>query len=69
MHVADTAAHRAVLAMLMAISFGPALAETGTEGPRATAASVGDTLLPSALDPKYAKETPAKARLHTCIDQ
>jgi hypothetical protein len=26
-------------------------------------------VLPKAVDPKYGKEKPAKARLHTCVDQ
>jgi len=39
---------------------GPAQAAT----PAATA-----LVLPKAVDPKYGKEKPAKARLHTCADQ
>lgn len=27
------------------------------------------TVFPSAVSPKYAKETPGKARMHTCLDQ
>jgi hypothetical protein len=36
-----------------------------------TAAAPVDTalVLPKAIDPKYGKEKPAKARLHTCADQ
>ena len=30
---------------------------------------VGNAVFPSALDPKYAKETAGKARMHTCVDQ
>ena len=26
-------------------------------------------MFPTALSPKYAKETPGKQRLHTCLDQ
>ncbi|WP_375157472.1 hypothetical protein [Bradyrhizobium sp. RDT46] len=29
----------------------------------------GPAVYPNAVDPKYAKETPGKARLHTCVDQ
>lgn len=29
----------------------------------------GPAIYPSVVDPKYAKETPGKARLHTCVDQ
>lgn len=61
----------ALWVLLVAISSGSALAETGTEGPVAPAAStsVDDAVFPSAIDPKYEQETPTKARLHTCVDQ
>ncbi|MGY3406422.1 hypothetical protein ACVWZV_002535 [Bradyrhizobium sp. GM5.1] len=29
----------------------------------------GPAIYPNAVDPKYAKETPGKGRLHTCVDQ
>jgi hypothetical protein len=29
----------------------------------------GPAIYPSAVDPKYAKETAGKARMHTCVDQ
>ena len=29
----------------------------------------GPAIFPTAVDPKYAKETAGKARLHTCVDQ
>jgi hypothetical protein len=29
----------------------------------------GPAVFPSAVDPKYAKETAGKARMHTCVDQ
>ena len=29
----------------------------------------GNAVFPNAVDPKYAKETPGKARMHTCVDQ
>jgi hypothetical protein len=32
-------------------------------------ASVGNAVFPSAVDPKYSKETAGKARMHTCVDQ
>jgi hypothetical protein len=37
--------------------------------PAAAPAPVGNAVFPSAVDPKYAKETAGKARLHTCVDQ
>ena len=33
------------------------------------AAPSGPAVYPSAVDPKYAKETAGKARMHTCVDQ
>lgn len=33
------------------------------------AAPAGPAVFPSAVDPKYAKETAGKARMHTCVDQ
>jgi hypothetical protein len=29
----------------------------------------GRTVFPNAVSPKYSKETPGKARMHTCLDQ
>ncbi len=31
--------------------------------------SVGNAVFPSAINPKYAQETPGKGRMHTCVDQ
>ena len=30
---------------------------------------MGNAIFPNAVDPKYAKESAGKARLHTCVDQ
>jgi len=35
----------------------------------APAAPSGPAVFPNAIDPKYAKETPGKGRMHTCVDQ
>jgi hypothetical protein len=35
----------------------------------AAPAAMGNAVFPSAVDPKYAKETAGKARMHTCVDQ
>jgi hypothetical protein len=35
----------------------------------APAAPSGPAVFPNAVDPKYAKETAGKARMHTCVDQ
>ena len=37
--------------------------------PRHRAAPSGPAVFPSAVDPKYSKETDGKARMHTCVDQ
>ncbi|MBI5261469.1 MAG: hypothetical protein HY852_06590 [Bradyrhizobium sp.] len=37
--------------------------------PAAAPAAAGNAVFPSAVDPKYSKETAGKARLHTCVDQ
>jgi hypothetical protein len=42
----------------------PAAPKPATPAPVAT----GPATFPTAIDPKYAKETPGKARLHTCVD-
>jgi hypothetical protein len=41
----------------------------GGETATAPAAPAGPAAFPSAVDPKYAKETAGKARMHTCADQ
>ena len=35
----------------------------------APAAPSGPAVFPAAVDSKYSKETPGKARMHTCVDQ
>ncbi|HEY4142695.1 MAG TPA: hypothetical protein VGM57_14840 [Pseudolabrys sp.] len=35
----------------------------------APAAPAGNAVFPKAIDPKYAKETPGKGRMKTCVDQ
>jgi hypothetical protein len=37
--------------------------------PAAAPAAAGPAVFPAAVDPKYAKETAFKARIHTCSDQ
>src|SRR5437868_11320280 len=41
---------------------------TKKEAPPA-AAPAGNAVFPTAVDPKYSKETAGKARMHTCVDQ
>ena len=47
----------------------PKQAKTETAPAAAPALPAGPAIYPNAVDPKYAKETPGKARLHTCVDQ
>jgi hypothetical protein len=35
----------------------------------APAAPIGNAIFPSAVSPKYSKESEGKARMHTCLDQ
>jgi hypothetical protein len=37
--------------------------------PATKIAANSDAVLPKAIDPKYAKETPGRSRMHTCRDQ
>jgi|CXWK01.1.fsa_nt_gi hypothetical protein len=48
----------------------PAAAATGDAATAAaTTTGAGGAVFPKAVDPKYAKEKPGKARMHTCRDQ
>ena len=51
----------------------PAAPKTAEAKPKkseaAPAAASGPAVFPKAVDPKYAKETEGKARMHTCVDQ
>jgi len=48
----------------------PAAAPKTAAAPAAApAAPSGPATFPSAIDPKYAKETAGKQRMHTCVDQ
>jgi hypothetical protein len=43
--------------------------EAAPAAPAPAPAATGNAVFPSALDPKYAKESAGKARMHTCVDQ
>ncbi len=43
--------------------------KAATARPAAAPMPVGNAIFPSAVDPKYSKETAGKARMHTCVDQ
>jgi hypothetical protein len=47
----------------------PAAAPKPSAAPAASPAPMGNAVFPTTVDPKYAKETPGKARMHTCVDQ
>jgi hypothetical protein len=47
----------------------PKEAKKETAPAAAPAAPAGPAVFPTAVDPKYAKETAGKARMHTCVDQ
>lgn len=47
----------------------PAPKEAKKEAAPAPAAPSGPAVFPSAVDPKYSKESSGKARMHTCVDQ
>ena len=43
--------------------------EAAPMAPPPAPAITGNAVFPSAVDPKYAKESAGKARMHTCVDQ
>lgn len=48
----------------------PTAAAKPAAAPKAAAAAPsGNAVFPTAIAPKYAKEKPSKARMHTCVDQ
>ncbi len=49
----------------------PKEAEAKSKKPAAApaVAPTGNAVFPTAVDPKYSKETAGKARMHTCVDQ
>jgi hypothetical protein len=50
----------------------PKAASKTAETPKpaaAPAAAAGPAVFPTAISPKYSKETASKARMHTCVDQ
>jgi hypothetical protein len=47
----------------------PKTAATPPAAPAAPPVAMGNAVFPSAVDPKYSKESAGKARMHTCVDQ
>jgi hypothetical protein len=65
------AAPAATPAAAPAAPAAPKAVEAKPKAPEAAtpAAPAGPAVFPSAVDPKYAKETAGKGRMHTCVDQ
>src|SRR6266851_5557962 len=68
---AATAAPAATPAAAPAAPAAPKAVEAKPKAPEAAppAAPAGPAVFPAAVDPKYAKETAGKGRMHTCVDQ
>ncbi|WP_029585577.1 hypothetical protein [Bradyrhizobium sp. URHD0069] len=67
---ADAAAAPAAAPAAAAAASKEAQAKPKKEAaPAAAPAPAGPAVFPSAVDPKYSKETAGKARMHTCVDQ
>jgi hypothetical protein len=66
-----TAAPAATPAAAPAAPVAPKAVEAKPKAPEAAtpAAPAGPAVFPSAIDPKYSKETAGKGRMHTCVDQ
>jgi hypothetical protein len=47
----------------------PAAKPKEAAAPATAPAATGNAVFPSAVDPKYTKESAGKARMHTCVDQ
>jgi hypothetical protein len=65
----DAAAAPAAAPLAATPAAAPAAAKKEAAAPAAPAAPAGPAVFPSAVDPKYSKETAGKARMHTCVDQ
>jgi hypothetical protein len=50
-------------------SAAPTAAPPPMAAPSAPPVAVGNAAFPSAVNPKYSKESAGKARMHTCLDQ
>jgi hypothetical protein len=52
-----------------ATASAPAAAPKPAPTPASAPAAVGNAVFPSAVDPKYSKDSAGKARMETCLDQ
>jgi len=50
-------------------STAPAAAPAAAPAPAPARAAAGNAVFPTAVNPKYSKESAGKARMHTCLDQ
>lgn len=66
---AQCGADAAPAAAAAAPAAAPKEEKTAAKKEAAPAAPSGPAVYPSAVDPKYSKETAGKARMHTCVDQ
>lgn len=66
---ADATPAAAPAAAAPAVPAEPKQAKKEEAPAAAPALPAGPAVYPNAVDPKYVKETPGKARLHTCVDQ
>ena len=66
---ADATPAAAPTAAAPAAAAAPKEAKKEAAPAAAPAAPSGPAVFPSAVDPKYAKESAGKARMHTCVDQ
>lgn len=65
---ATTPAEQATPSVTAAPPLAPVTPSKNPASIAATAAA-GSAVLPTVLSPKYASESPGKARMHTCLDQ
>ena len=63
------AAPAAPAAAAPAAPAAPKATEAKPAAPAAAPEAVGNAVFPTAVDPKYAQESPGKGRMHTCVDQ
>jgi hypothetical protein len=66
---AQCGADAAPAAAAAAPAAAPKEEKTAAKKEAAPAVPSGPAVYPSAVDPKYSKETAGKARMHTCVDQ
>src|SRR5665213_586868 len=63
----DAAATPAAMPAAAPAAAPPPAPKTAAAPPPAAPMAMGNAVFPSAVDPKYAKESAGKARMHTCV--